>query len=125
MLPPTPSATMLYQSPNACNVCHEDRNAAWSDEWVRKWKTRDYQAPVLQRAALIAAARESGIPQLGTSLVRSALAEAETRGWAEVLTATRHDNFRAQALFNKAGFIRHPKADADDLIAFRIELGGR
>jgi tetratricopeptide (TPR) repeat protein len=57
MLPPAPAATIAYKSPNACNVCHRDKNAAWADGWVRQWRRRDYQAPVLLRASLIDAAR--------------------------------------------------------------------
>lgn len=58
MLPPTPAATIAYQSPNACNLCHRDQNAQWADRIVRQWRSRDYQAPVLKRAALIDAARK-------------------------------------------------------------------
>ncbi len=58
MLPPTPAATMAYKSPNACNICHNDKDAAWADKYVRQWRTRDYQAPVLKRASLIDAARK-------------------------------------------------------------------
>ncbi len=58
MLPPTPATTIAYKSPNACNVCHTDKNAAWADGWVRKWRKRDYQDPVLFRASLIDAARK-------------------------------------------------------------------
>jgi tetratricopeptide (TPR) repeat protein len=58
MLPPAPAATIAYQSPNACNLCHADKDAAWADALVRQWRSRDYQAPVLQRAALVAAARK-------------------------------------------------------------------
>jgi tetratricopeptide (TPR) repeat protein len=58
MLPPTPATTLRYQSPNACNGCHGDKDAAWADSQVRSWSKRDYQAPVLKRAALIAAARQ-------------------------------------------------------------------
>jgi tetratricopeptide (TPR) repeat protein len=57
MLPPAPAATIAYGSPNACNICHTDKDAAWADEWVRRWRKRDYQAPVLLRASLIDAAR--------------------------------------------------------------------
>ena len=57
MLPPTPAATIAYKSPNACNICHTDKDAAWADGWVRQWRKRDYQAPVLLRASLIDAAR--------------------------------------------------------------------
>jgi tetratricopeptide (TPR) repeat protein len=58
MRPPTPAATIAYQSPNACNLCHTDKGAAWADKIVREWRPRDYQAPVLKSAALIAAARK-------------------------------------------------------------------
>jgi tetratricopeptide (TPR) repeat protein len=58
MLPPVPAATLKFQSPNACNLCHKDHDAVWSDEWVRKWYPRDYQAPLVHRAELIDAARK-------------------------------------------------------------------
>ena len=50
MRPPTPAATIAFKSPNACNLCHPDQDAAWADQLVRQWHTEDYQAPVLQRA---------------------------------------------------------------------------
>jgi tetratricopeptide (TPR) repeat protein len=58
MLPPTPATTIAYKSPNACNVCHQDKDAAWADRSVRQWRKRDYQAPVLLRASFIEAARK-------------------------------------------------------------------
>lgn len=57
MLPPTPAATLVYGSPNACNLCHGDKDAAWADGQVRQWRARDYQALVLRQAALVDAAR--------------------------------------------------------------------
>ena len=58
MLPPTPSATIQFNSPNACNLCHADKDAVWADRFVREWHRQDYQAPILKRASLIAAARK-------------------------------------------------------------------
>jgi tetratricopeptide (TPR) repeat protein len=58
MRPPTPSATIAFGSPNACNICHDDEDAAWANRWVREWHPTDYQAPVLYRARLIDAARK-------------------------------------------------------------------
>ncbi len=58
MLPPTPAASIKFGSPNACNLCHKDKDAAWADQNVRQWRTRDYQAPLLKRAGLIKAARK-------------------------------------------------------------------
>ena len=67
MLPPAPAATVAFGSPNACNLCHADRDAAWADAVVRRWRERDYQAPVLARAALVSAARKrdwSRLPEM-------------------------------------------------------------
>jgi len=58
MRAPTPAATIEFGSPNACNLCHDDQDAAWADRWVREWYERDYQAPVLESARLVDAARK-------------------------------------------------------------------
>ena len=58
MLPPTPAATLKFKSPNACNLCHQDKSASWADAKVRQWHKRDFQRPVLERASLIDAARK-------------------------------------------------------------------
>lgn len=65
MRAPAPAATLRFGSPNACNLCHSDRDAAWADRWVRRWYRRDYQAPVLRRAELIEAARKGDWSKLG------------------------------------------------------------
>jgi tetratricopeptide (TPR) repeat protein len=57
MRPPAPAASATFKSPNACNLCHADKDAAWADQCVRKWYSRDYQADVLRRAELIDRAR--------------------------------------------------------------------
>jgi tetratricopeptide (TPR) repeat protein len=67
MLPPTPAATIAYKSPNACNLCHTDKDAAWADKTVREWRPRDFQAPVLKRASLVEAGRKrdwSKLPEM-------------------------------------------------------------
>jgi tetratricopeptide (TPR) repeat protein len=58
MLPPAPSATMSFKSPNACTLCHQDKEASWADALVRKWHSWDYQEPILKRATLIDLARK-------------------------------------------------------------------
>jgi len=59
MLPPTPRATIEFKSPNACNICHTEKDAVWADKWVGKWYRKDYQKPALRRARLIDAARKN------------------------------------------------------------------
>lgn len=58
MRPPMPAATIAFKSPNACNLCHTDKDAAWAERYVREWRKRDYQKPVLHVAGLIDAARK-------------------------------------------------------------------
>jgi len=59
MRPPAPAATIAFGSPNACNLCHADKDAPWADGQVRQWHEQDYQAPILRRGNLIAAARRA------------------------------------------------------------------
>jgi tetratricopeptide (TPR) repeat protein len=77
MRPPTPATTLAYKSPNACNLCHTKKDAAWADMSVRKWQSRDYQKPVLERAALIAAARHGDWTKLPAILAYLASPERE------------------------------------------------
>ncbi len=58
MRPPTPATTIAFKSPNACSMCHADHDAAWADQWARKWYRNDYQAEALRRAELIDLARK-------------------------------------------------------------------
>jgi len=97
MLPPTPATTIAYKSPNACNLCHADRDAAWADNLVRLWHPRDYQAPVLLQAELVDAARKRDwerLPEMlayiqgqgrdevvSTSLIRLLRACPDERKW--------------------------------------------
>ena len=67
MLPPTPSATIAYKSPNACNLCHTDKDAAWADKYVREWRTPRLPGTGAQTASLIDAARKrdwSKLPEM-------------------------------------------------------------
>ena len=68
MRPPTPAATIAFKSQNACNLCHQDKDAAWSDRAVRAWHAKDYQAPVLRQGALIVAARKGDWSKLPAML---------------------------------------------------------
>jgi tetratricopeptide (TPR) repeat protein len=100
MLPPAPAATIKFKSPNACNLCHRDKNAQWADRQVRKWRKRDYQAPMLKRAGLIDAARKrdwTRLPEMlqyitspehdeiyTTSLIRLLAFCPDTRKWPAI-----------------------------------------
>jgi Tfp pilus assembly protein PilF len=68
MLPPTPATTIAFKSPNACNICHADKPPEWADTLVRKWRTNDYQAPVLKVAHLTDEARQGNWTHLDEML---------------------------------------------------------
>jgi len=88
MLPPAPAATMQFGSPNACNLCHKDKDAAWADQNVRKWRTRDYQAPILKRAGLINAARQRDWQKLPEMLAYMTSPERDAVFTASLLRLT-------------------------------------
>jgi tetratricopeptide (TPR) repeat protein len=108
MLPPTPAATRKFKSPNACNLCHQDKDAAWADKQVRQWHKKDYQAPVLHRAGLVDAARRQNWTRLpdmlayiadrkhdqvfATSLIRLLTACPDLRKWPVLQQALNNDS---------------------------------
>jgi tetratricopeptide (TPR) repeat protein len=103
MLPPTPTATARFESPNACNICHTDESTAWAQMWVKTWYGDDYEKPVLQRAELIDAARKQDWSRLSamldylaspernevytTSLIRLLATCDDARKWPALLAA--------------------------------------
>jgi tetratricopeptide (TPR) repeat protein len=105
MRPPMPAATLAFKSPNACNLCHTDQDAAWADRYVREWRSRDYQAPVLQVAGLVDAARRQEWTRLAemlayltrpdrdevfaTALIRLVRAGEDARKWPALVQALR------------------------------------
>ncbi len=68
MRPPMPAATLAFNSPNACNQCHADQDAAWADAQVRQWHSRNYQAATLRVGGWVAAARRRDWSDLGEML---------------------------------------------------------
>ncbi len=84
MRPPMPAASIAFKSPNACNICHTDKNAEWANAQVRKWHSRDYQKPVIEVASLIKAGRENDWSLLSEML--------------EYLNRRKHDEIFANSL---------------------------
>jgi tetratricopeptide (TPR) repeat protein len=136
MLPPTPAATAAYKSPNACNLCHAEKEAAWADNVVRSWRARDYQAPVLRNAALVDAARKrewKRLPEMlstiggkerdeivATSLIRLLRACPDERKWPVLVGALSDPSplVRGAAASALAGHVT-PKSQPALLVATR------
>lgn len=136
MLPPTPAATIAYQSPNACNLCHTDETPEWADEQVRSWHQRDYQKPVLQRAGLIDAARKAdwtALPEMlaaitshdrdemyTNSLIRLLRPCEDERKWPALLSAAKDSSPLIRA---STAEVLGDRLDPENLAAL-IELTG-
>ncbi len=58
MRPPAPAATRELGSPNACNVCHANRDAAWAERTIRTWGGGRWAERILREGRLVAAARK-------------------------------------------------------------------
>ncbi len=59
MRPPAPAATRELGSPNACNACHADRDAAWAEKTIRGWGGHGrWSERILREGRLVAAARK-------------------------------------------------------------------
>jgi tetratricopeptide (TPR) repeat protein len=123
MRPPMPAATQAFGSPNACNLCHTDKDAAWADGFVREWRARDYQAPLLRVARLVDDARKQNWERLGdmlayvsagdsdavfkASLVRLMAACDDSRAWTVIIDAVRDTSplVRAAAAQSLDGYL--------------------
>jgi len=71
MRPPVPAATIAFGSPNACNVCHADKDARWADRTVKAWRGAAggaWEARTLREGRLVAAARKGDWSQTGAIL---------------------------------------------------------
>jgi tetratricopeptide (TPR) repeat protein len=77
MRPPTPAATLAFGSPNACNLCHHDKDAAWSDRAVAGWHPQSDRGAVLAKGELVAAARKGDWSQLSAMLAHVRAAEQD------------------------------------------------
>ncbi len=138
--PPTPAATIEFKSPNACNLCHTDRDAAWSDREVRKWHKDNYQEKTLRIARLVDAARKRQWQQLpamlayiaepkrdvvfATSLIRLMAAAPDGRQWPVLLAALKDPSplIRSAAA---AGLEGHPIPGVRDALLGAIRDDSR
>jgi len=108
MRPPTPAATLAFKSPNACNLCHSDKDAAWADKYVHEWHNRDYQKEILEQAYLINEARKQDWSNLNkmiqyidrkdrdevvaASLIRLLRACDSQNKWASIINVLKEDS---------------------------------
>ena len=64
---PIPENTIRHEIPNACNVCHADKDANWALQHMKEWYGDASRQKLIRRADAFAAARagdENAIPAL-------------------------------------------------------------
>ena len=121
--PPMPAATIKFGSPNACNLCHEDNDAHWANQMVKKWKPNDYQNKTLIIGGLIEEARLKNWENLDlmlqaiktnrygdvftTSLIRLLNACESQKKWSVLLEALQSESplTRSAAALSLLGYI--------------------
>ena len=107
MRPPAPAATIAFKSPNACNICHSDKDAVWADKFVRQWYKDDYQKSIIYQGRLVDAARKQDWKQLDkileyiistdsdevvtASLIRILGSNDSQKKWSVVIAALKSD----------------------------------
>jgi predicted CXXCH cytochrome family protein len=72
---PVPENTIRHNIPNACNVCHKDRDAAWSLEKMNAWYGNRSRQKLIRRADAFAEARAGdwqAVPKLLAILAETA-----------------------------------------------------
>jgi tetratricopeptide (TPR) repeat protein len=108
MRSPMPAATIKFMSPNACNNCHKDEEAAWADNYVRQWWSRDYQKSTLKLGRLVQQARINDWSHLtdalnylqsnerneiiAASLIRLMLSCESDKKWPVLIKTLQHDS---------------------------------
>lgn len=58
MRPPSPLASKEFDSPNACNLCHQDKTYDWAQSNLEKWGKTGHQERIIRHARLLNEARE-------------------------------------------------------------------
>jgi tetratricopeptide (TPR) repeat protein len=89
---PVPRNTALHEIPNACNICHQDKNQEWATRKVSEWYTDGARSQnMILRAGAFAQARERS-PAAIPGLLKI-LAESSNGAWIRANAAGHLGNF--------------------------------
>lgn len=104
--PPMPEATLRFGSPNACNICHDDKPAEWANQIVKQRANNNYQDQTLYWGQLIREAREGKWERIDemlkiidanelnevfiTSFIRLLGTCPDEKKWDTIIRAARH-----------------------------------
>jgi tetratricopeptide (TPR) repeat protein len=86
--PPMPEATIRFNSPNACNMCHTDKSAEWANNIVKQRKNGNYQEETIKWAGLLQSARQNdwaGLDKILAHIAKEDLNEVVTASFIRTL----------------------------------------
>ena len=81
---PDPLLTKQFGIPNACNRCHQDKDADWSLKFCDDWYGAKMERPARQRAQIIAHAQQDDLPSADGLL--SLLKKEDSPYWRAVVS---------------------------------------
>ena len=88
--PPMPKATMAFGSPNACNICHDDKSTEWSQSWIEKTHAHNkgYQEETLELGNYIRELRDenwTNLDKIKEGLIAGSFGEVFTTSYIRLL----------------------------------------
>ena len=84
---PVPENTIRHDIPNACNICHKDKDAEWTLKQMNQWYSAKSRQKMIQRADTFAEAREGkteaipGLLAIVSDISEGALIRANALGY--------------------------------------------
>lgn len=100
--PPMPLASLEFQSPNACNICHNNKDAKWAQKQLFQWKKDNgYQENTLMAGRLLVDARTekwAHIKEILEAIKTNQYGEVYTTSYLRLL-ATLNDSTKKQAAY--------------------------
>ena len=103
MTVPAPENTTAHAIPNACNECHQDRDAAWASSRLAEWFPGGRRARLIARANAFAAARRGeassldGLTRIATDDTEPPLIRANAVGYLRRFRGPRAETFLSAA----------------------------
>lgn len=100
---PAPENTVSHAIPNACNECHQDRDASWAAGMLAKWFPGGRRRSLIVRADTFAAARKgepsslAGLILIATDETEAPLVRANAIGYLRRFPGSRAETFLSAA----------------------------
>ena len=129
---PRPDLTLSLGSPNACNDCHHDKSARWSQRAVEKWYpegqwTKPHFGEALQAGRALQVGAEEALVSLAADAERPGIARATAVGLLSGFMGSASTRAIEQAVTDPDPLVRLAAASTLDAFepAERLRIGAR